>query len=64
MIEKIFDRVALLVIDSDTNTYTRYLGGRKTGRWQAETPLQSWEVEALRKDPHRYFGESESPSTA
>lgn len=64
MTQKLHDRVALLVIDTQTNICTRFLGAKKAGQWQTDRPLPAWDVEQLRRDPHRYLGESGPCATA
>jgi hypothetical protein len=64
MNDKIFDRVPLMVIDTATNTYTRYVGVKRTGQWRGNKPLPAVEVELLRKDPRTYFGANDPRSAA
>jgi hypothetical protein len=59
MNDALFDRVPLLVIDTATNTYTRYIGPRRNGRWIGAEPLSRVEVEMLRHDPIAFFGEND-----
>ncbi|HEX8895271.1 MAG TPA: hypothetical protein VF783_18235 [Terriglobales bacterium] len=51
-------RTPLLVIDTATNTYTRYIGTHRVSKWQG-APLNAGEVEALRADPADFFGEGD-----
>lgn len=64
MNDRIFDRVPMLVVDTATNTYTRYVGTRRTGRWQGSQNLSAHEVEMLRRDPEDFFGKGDSRGAA
>jgi len=63
MTQQISNRTPLLVIDTATNTYTRYVGTHRMGRWRGDAPLSAEHVEALRADPVEYFG-AEDPRGA
>lgn len=64
MNEKIFSRVPLIVIDTATNRYTRYVGARRTGQWIGSEPLLSAEIEALRLSPVAFFGANDPRGAA
>jgi len=62
---QIFDRAPLVVIDTATNTYTRYIGSRRAGQWRGdEYSLKPAEVEALRCNPAEFFGEGDPRGAA
>lgn len=54
---QIFNRTPLIVIDTATNTYTRYVGPNRSGQWRGgDYSLKAADVEALRADPVEFFG--------
>ena len=65
MTHQIFDRTPLLVIDTATNTFTRYIGTRRVGRWTSgDYNLSPDDIEALRADPAAYLGEEDPRGAA
>ena len=53
---QIFNGPALVVIDMEAQTYSRYFGRKRTMTVEWQEMLSTYEIEMFRVDPHKFMG--------